>query len=158
MICIAIDPGYDRVGIAVVEKKVSGKEQVLFSECFQTDKKKGIGERIFSVSERLDLLINEYKPESFVIEGLFFSKNTKTALSVAEARGAFINLAHQKKLSVFEYTPNQIKVAVTGYGKATKQDIFFMVEKLVNLKDRKRIDDELDAIAVALTYFARERF
>lgn len=155
---IAIDPGYDRVGIALLEKKEGGKEQVLFSECFQTNKKKSIHERIFDIGERISFLVDEYKPSVFVIEGLFFSKNTKTALSVAEARGAMINIAHQKKLSIHEYTPNQIKVAVAGYGKANKKDIFFMVEKLVDLSERKRIDDELDAIAIALTFFASYRF
>ncbi len=157
MVIIAIDPGYDRVGIAILKKK-EGKELVLFSECFQTERKKTISERIFDITERVKELITLYRPKYFVIEGLFFAKNTKTALSVAEARGALINTALQENLIIQEFTPNEIKVAVTGYGKANKKDIFFMVDKLVDLSDRKRIDDELDAIAIGLTFFATNLF
>ncbi len=157
MSVIAIDPGYDRIGIAILDKE-QGKEKVLFSECFTTDKKKSLSERIFSVTERVRELVALYHPESFAIESLFFSKNTKTALAVAEARGAMINTALSLGLGFYEFMPNEIKLAVTGYGKATKKDIFFMVERLVELSDRKRIDDELDAIAVGLCYYASESF
>lgn len=156
MIVIAIDPGYDRVGIAVLQKK-EGKEYVLFSECFTTNKKETINRRIMSIGDRVGELISEYKPEFCSIEGLFFSKNTKTALSVAESRGVVIYQALRKGLGVYEYTPNQIKVAVAGHGGASKKDIFFMVSRLVRIDDRKRIDDELDAIAIGLTFLASYR-
>ena len=153
---IAIDPGYDRVGVSILEKK-DNKEQVIFSECFYTDKKKNINDRIYSIGVRINQLILEYKPHYLAIEGLFFSKNVKTALSVAEARGVIIYQAYLNNIPVYEYTPNQIKVAVTGYGSATKKDIFFMVSRLVKIDDRKRIDDELDAIAVGLTFLSSYR-
>jgi len=153
---IAIDPGYDRIGIAVIEKEKK-EEKILFSECFITNRKKHLNERIFSLGERINYIIKKYSPEFLAIESLFFSKNTKTALSVAEARGVIIYQAMKNNIPVYEYTPNQIKVAVGGYGGAHKRDILFMVEKLVKIDKRKRIDDELDAIAIGLTFLASYR-
>lgn len=154
MIIIAIDPGYGRTGIAILEKKDSLKEKVIFSECFITDKNIDINKRIFKVGKRVDFLIKKYKARYLVIESLFFSKNTKTALSVAEARGVIIFQAINNNIPVYEYKPNQIKVAVAGHGSASKKDIFSMLPHLVILDERKRIDDELDAIAIGLTFFA----
>lgn len=157
MIILAIDPGYDRVGLAVLEKSGSEKEKLIFSECFTTLKTDSLDKRIFSVGKRIEFLVKEYGVELFVIESLFFAKNTKTALSVAEA-GAFIYQASLLSLPIYEYTPNQIKVAVTGNGAAHKRDIFYMVPKLITVDDKKRLDDELDAIAIGLTFFARDFF
>lgn len=154
---ISVDPGYGRIGIAVLEKKEGEKENVLFSECLVTDNSREINERIFTVGKRVNELINKYKTDYLAIEGLFFSKNTKTALFVAEARGVIIFQAMLNNIPVYEYTPNQIKVAVAGHGAANKKDIFFMVNRLVKIDDRKRIDDELDAIAIGLTFFASFR-
>jgi crossover junction endodeoxyribonuclease RuvC len=152
---ISIDPGYDRVGIAILEKdKKDKKEKVIFSESFITNKKDKINDRIFKIGKRVNNLIIEYKPEKLIIESLFFSKNTKTALAVAEARGVIIFQAKRNNIEVFEYTPNQIKLAVAGHGSANKKDIFYMVHKLINISNKKRLDDELDAIAIGLTFFA----
>ena len=118
---IAIDPGYDRVGIAVLEGS-NQTNRILFSECFITDRSDYINNRIFNIGNRVDILIKKYRPEYLAIEGLFFSKNTKTALSVAEARGVIIFQAKKNNIHVFEYTPNQIKVAVTGYGNARSEE------------------------------------
>ena len=153
---IAIDPGYGRIGIAVLEKN-NNKEELIFSECFVTDTTKTINERIFSAGKRIEELILFYKPEVLVIEALFFSKNTKTALFVAESRGVIIFQALNHNIPVYEYTPNQIKTAVAGHGNANKNDVFKMVERLVFLDKRKRIDDEIDAIAIGLTFFASYR-
>lgn len=154
---IAIDPGYDRCGIAVIEKNNNGKESIIFSECFQTNKKETLPERIFSVGKRIESHITTYQPDCMAIEGLFFSKNTKTALQVSETRGVVIFQGMNAGLPLYEYTPNQIKVAVTGYGSAKKQDVHRLVEKLVTLESKEYIDDEVDAIAVGLTFFASHR-
>ncbi len=150
---IAVDPGYDRIGIAIIEKE-NKKDKIIFSECFITNKNDSINNRIFSLGCRINNLIKKYKPNYLAIEGLFFSKNTKTALSVAEARGVIIFQANKNNIPIFEYTPNQVKVAVTGYGNANKKDILFMIKKLINIDNKKRIDDELDAIAIGLTFLA----
>ena len=151
---ISVDPGYDRVGIAILEKDNKGKEKVIFSECFITQRDETISTRIFKIGKRVDELIKKYKPQFLIIESLFFSKNTKTALSVAEARGVIIFQALRNNIEVFEYTPNQIKSAVAGHGSANKKDIFYMVHKLVDISEAQRFDDELDAIAIGLTFFA----
>jgi crossover junction endodeoxyribonuclease RuvC len=154
MIVCAIDPGYDRLGIAFLEKK-DGIEKIVYSECFETNRKALFEERIYSVGIRVHELIKLYKPNFFAIEDLFFSKNTKTALRVSEVRGVLIYEALRFGLEIFQYTPNQIKLAVTGYGSAKKDDVIFMVKKILtqeNLLNKK--DDEIDAIALGLTFFA----
>ncbi|MBP6925512.1 MAG: crossover junction endodeoxyribonuclease RuvC [Candidatus Pacebacteria bacterium] len=153
MYILGIDPGYDRIGIAILEKE-SGKEILVFSFCFQSDKNLDINERIDSCIVFLKEIIGRYHPTELAIENLFFTNNQKTAMRVSEARGAIINLAKQQGLSVHEYTPLQIKQAVTGYGKSDKKQVAHMVTHLVKLEPRKYIDDEIDAVAVALTHSA----
>ena len=126
---LAVDPGYDRVGLAIIEKK--DIERVVFSECFTTDKKDSFSARIFAIGSHIESLIEEHQPEFFAIEQLFFAKNTKTALAVSEARGMMLYIACKHNLKIFEYTPNQIKLAVTGYGAANKQEVHAMVQRLI---------------------------
>ena len=152
---IAIDPGYDRIGVAVIEKGDDGKEKILHSSCIFTNKKQDIPERIFFATEEIHSLIQKFQANAFAIEKLFFAKNTKTALAVAEARGAFIFQAKKNNLPIFEFTPNQIKSAITGNGNATKKDLLFFINKIIHLDEKKQyIDDEIDAIAIGVTYFA----
>ena len=153
---IAIDPGYGRVGIAVLEKK-HNKEIIVHSECLETDSKKDLHARIYNLGCYINGLIQKHNATHMAIEDLFFSKNTKTALDVAYARGVIINQAYQNKIPVFEYTPNQIKVALTGYGNASKKDMYTMVEKILNISTSGIIDDEVDAIGVGITFFASYR-
>lgn len=153
MIILGIDPGIERVGIAVIER-VAGKETYLFSECFKTSSKLSHSDRLFLAGEEIAKIISEYKPDGIAIEKLFFETNTKTAMVVAEARGVILYEGARAKLSIYEYTPLEIKVAVTGYGKSDKRAIMDMVPRLIKLPTRKMIDDEVDAIAVALTAFA----
>jgi crossover junction endodeoxyribonuclease RuvC len=155
---LSIDPGYERIGIAILEKK-EGKEILLYSECFKTDAKLPFVERLLAIGTEIARVIKKYKPNGLAIEKLYMTTNQKTAMQVAEARGVVMYEASKLGLEIFEYTPMEIKVAVTGYGKATKDDVFFMVKKLIELpKDRKIIDDEIDAIAVGLTCFACQKF
>jgi crossover junction endodeoxyribonuclease RuvC len=159
MIILGIDPGYERVGIAVLEKNAGERrERVLYSNCFKTSAKLPLDERIFLIGKEIESVIEKWKPQKFAIEKLFFENNAKTAMGVSEARGAMIYIAKNAKLSVLEYTPLQIKNAVTGYGKATKDAVYTMVGKLVELPKEVRQDDEIDAIAIAITAFAFERF
>jgi crossover junction endodeoxyribonuclease RuvC len=150
---VGIDPGYERCGIAVVEK-VNGKEVLLFSDCIQTSKDLPISERLFEISEQIQKVIDDWKPDNMGIEKLFFSNNQKTAGSVNEARGMILSKAAENNLRVFQYTPAQIKVAVTGYGKSDKKQIIFMIPKLLKVNKPIKYDDEYDAIAVALTCLA----
>ena len=159
MIILGIDPGFERLGIAVVQKEKSVKEVLLFSECFKTSKVLEFPERLKLLGEELEKIISEYKPTHLGIETLYFETNKTTAMRVAEVRGTILYLAGKSGMKICEYTPLQIKSAVTGYGKADKKAVMTMVPKLIKIEgDKKMIDDELDAIAVVLTTAACERF
>ena len=150
---ISIDPGYERLGIAILEK-ITGKEILLFSECLKTSAKETHEIRLKIIGEEINNLIKKYKPEALAIETLFFETNAKTAMKVSEARGVMLYEAAKNGLAVVEFTPLQIKVAVTGYGKSDKNQVIFMVNKLIQITTPIKYDDEYDAIACGLTYFA----
>lgn len=153
---ISLDPGFDRVGVAILEQTEGSAPTLVFSECITTDTKESFVSRIFFVCQRVGEIIEEHQPTFFAIENLFFTTNKKTAMRVSEARGALLYTAQLCNLDVYEYTPMEIKVAITGYGKATKDDVFFMTKKLIPILETKKYgDDEIDAIAVGLTFFAR---
>ncbi len=156
-ILLAIDPGYERVGIAILEKNPEGKEVLIFSECFKTSSKTNLHERLEKIGQRVSVIIKKYKPKILSIEKLYFTSNQKTVMGVSEARGVIIFVAKSNGLNVFEYSPPQIKVAVTGYGKATKEMVMSMIPKLIKIDRVIKSDDELDAIAIGLTCFACEK-
>ena len=152
---LGIDPGYERLGIAVLEKNSGDKkEQVLYSECFKTSAKLKFEERLLLIGNKIRKIIEEYKPEKLAIETLFLNTNQKTVMRVGEARGVIIYEAISAGLGIFEASPPQIKMATTGYGGASKEQIIKMVKMLVNVDKSKQSDDELDAIAIAITAFA----
>lgn len=147
---LGIDPGYGRLGIAIIES-VNKTPKLIHSECFETSGKLPHSERLGLVLEKIKETIKKYKPDRLAIETLIFSKNVKTALKVAEVRGVAIAQSVENGLEIFEFHPNSIKIAVTGYGKSDKKQIIFMIEKILGLKKKFKHDDEYDAIAVALT-------
>ncbi|MEN9338532.1 MAG: crossover junction endodeoxyribonuclease RuvC, crossover junction endodeoxyribonuclease RuvC [Candidatus Parcubacteria bacterium] len=153
-IILGIDPGYDRLGVCILEKISNNECKLLHSECLESDRKQEINERIFLFGKELRSIIKKYKPTELSIEKLFFTTNQKTVMGVSEARGAIIFLAQEEKLKVSEYTPLQIKIALTGYGKADKAQVYFMLNKILKLENTKKekLDDEYDAIAVAYTH------
>jgi crossover junction endodeoxyribonuclease RuvC len=152
---LGIDPGFERLGVAIVEKtKANPKEIVVYSECFKTSAKEDFNIRLSYIGKRVQEVIKEYSPEVLAIETLFLTTNQKTVMHVAEARGVVIYEATRAGLKVFEASPPQIKVATTGSGKADKNQIIKMVKMLVKIDADKKSDDELDAIAIALTAFA----
>ena len=154
---LGIDPGFERLGIAVLEKIKQGKEQVIFSECFKTSAKLEFAERLRLIGEEIKKIIKKYQPEVLAIETLFLNTNQKTVMRVAEARGVVVYEAAQAGLRIFEATPLQIKVATTGYGRSDKTQINKMVKLLVEIEKNKTSDDELDAVAIALTAFPHLR-
>jgi crossover junction endodeoxyribonuclease RuvC len=150
---IAIDPGYERLGIAILEKG-TGKESLVFSECFITSTKEKHENRLKLIGLEIERIIKKYQPEAMGIETLFFKTNAKTAMKVSEARGIMLYEAAKNNLKVLEFTPLQIKVAVTGYGKSDKDQVTEMVKRLIKITEPIKYDDEYDAIAVGLTFFA----
>ncbi|MDP2651463.1 MAG: crossover junction endodeoxyribonuclease RuvC [bacterium] len=155
---MAVDPGFDRLGIAVL-KHEEGKEILIHSACIQTNVKNSKSERLLVIGLGVEEAIKRFKPGSLAIESLFFNSNTTSALGVAEARGVAILKAAEAGLPVYEYSPQAIKIACTGYGRASKLQVALMVKKLVALPrvPHKRLDDELDAIALGITHLASKR-
>jgi len=153
---LAFDPGYERLGVAVLEKQ-KGKEVLLHSECVRTKKSLSFPERLAVLGAAAEALIKKWKPDCIAIENLYFEKNAKTAMNVSAVRGMLLYIAASRGLPAHEYTPLQVKAAVTGYGRGSKADIALMVPKLLALPPRIRLDDELDAIAVGITCLASIR-
>lgn len=153
---ISVDPGYERLGVAVLEKE-NGKEKLLFSECFKTSAKLPHSERLGLIGKELEKVIEKYKPSTLAIETLFFAKNQKSAMQVAEARGVIMYEGKRNGLEIYEYSPMAVKIAVTGYGKSDKIQITEMVKKLIKIEKEIKHDDEYDAIAIGLTFFATYR-
>jgi len=153
---IGIDPGYDRIGVAIVDK-TSQKEVLVFSTAITTSARDTFPQRLLDLGKSLELIINEYQPTEAAIEILYFAKNSTTALSVAEARGVIQYIITCHQIPISEYSPNTIKLAITGYGSADKKAITAMIPRLIELHSGKKLDDELDAIAVALTHSAHRK-
>lgn len=150
---LAVDPGYDRVGYAVLEGN-----DVLISGCITTDRKSVHEARLLAIGEALTSVIKEWHPSSLALEKLFFNQNVSTAIKVAEARGVIAYTAAKEGLAMYEYSPQDIKLAVASYGKASKNQVETMVRKLVSLPEEgKRLDDEIDAIALGITHLATRR-
>lgn len=151
---LAIDPGYDRLGIAVIEGDAS-KPTLVWSACIEPEK--GVREkRLAEVQRATEKAIKKYSPDILAIETLFFSTNKKTAIGVAEARGAILSAAGAVGLRVLECSPQQVKLAVTGYGASDKAAVARMIPRLIALSPRKRLDDELDAIALGIAALAQK--
>lgn len=152
---LAIDPGFDRMGIAVLEGDPS-RPTLLWSDCVEPPK--GDKEmRLAVVETAVENALREYMPDCFALETLFFSTNKKTALGVAEARGAILAAAGKAGVPVREIPPGSVKLAVTGNGRADKNAIARMIPHLVSLTQKKRRDDELDAIAVGIAALSMGR-
>ena len=154
---LAIDPGYERVGIAILEKDADKKDQLIYSDCFKTSSKIPFHERLLLIGNELERIIERHTPTACAIEKLYFNTNQKTGLLVSEARGMMIYVAVKNGLSIFEYTPLQIKSAVTGYGRGDKKQVITMVHQLIEISKEIQYDDEYDAIAIGLTCLASEK-
>lgn len=153
---IGIDPGFGRLGIAIIDYE-AGKETFVHSECFETDKKESFQVRLQQIGKKIAQVCEEWRPESCGIESLFFEKNQKTAMAVSEARGVIVYELLCHNVTVFDYTPLQVKIALTGFGKAEKEQVAFMVTKILGIESKGRIDDELDALALAITHGASHK-
>ncbi len=153
---ISVDPGYDRLGLAIIEKKPGDKERLLFSDCCQTSPNDDFVIRLYQVISFFKKKIAEYHPDFFAIETLFFSSNQKTAMRVAEVRGALLFAAKEAGIQIMEINPMKIKLAVTGDGKSDKSQVIKMIRLITGLSKKAR-DDEYDAIATGIAFHALYR-
>jgi len=149
---LGIDPGYAIVGWGVIDKDNRFNCQVVDYGAIITTKDQTFPERLEIIGKAMNKLIDEFKPDALAIEELFFNQNTTTAIAVAEARGVILYVCKQKNLDMYEYTPLQIKQALTGNGRAEKKQVQYMTKIMLKLKDVPKPDDTADAIAVALTH------
>ena len=149
---LSVDPGFGRVGFAVLEKEK--QEKLIYSECFETKPETPFLERLHGVGKETGKLIKKFNPEVVAIETLFFTTNQKTVMQVAEARGVILYEAIRNGIKVCEYTPLQVKMALTGYGRASKTDVLKMLSLILKIPLDGKKDDELDAVAVGLAHFA----
>jgi len=148
---LGIDPGIGRCGWAVIEKNGQVLTVMGFG-CIETKAGGNIEKRLEEVHKEIERVIKTYHPEVMAIEELFFGNNAKTAFMVGEARGVILLCASENNISVSIYTPLQVKLSLTGYGKAQKQQVGQMVKILLKLKTIPKPDDTADALAVAITH------
>lgn len=155
MIILGIDPGFERMGCAILEKSPN-VEKLIYSTCLISSRSDTHEKRLLVLASGLKKIIQDFKPGIMAIEKLFFSANQKTALKVAEARGVALLLAAENNLKVIEFTPLEVKMAMTGYGRAEKDQVRKMAQAMLKMTNSKKFDDEIDAIAIALTCPARQ--
>lgn len=157
MIILGIDPGIARTGWGVIQTKGS-KVNVIDYGCFETSSKEELSVRLEKLYKEISKIIKIHKPEALGIEELFFNTNAKTALIVGHARGVVLLCAAQAGLDIRGFTPLEVKIALTGYGRAEKAQMGKMVKAVLNLKEVPKPDDTADALAVALSLAFSKNF
>lgn len=147
---LGIDPGYAIVGYGVIDKDNRGNCTVVDYGAINTPKEEDFPVRLAMIQDGMAELMEHYKPDAVAVEELFFNQNITTGIAVAEARGVILCTAIKTVPNVFEFTPMQIKLAITGDGKADKKAVQFMTKTILKLKSTPKPDDAADALAVAL--------
>lgn len=157
MILLGIDPGLALVGYGVIALE-GGKLRPLEYGCIETLAGTPLPERLAIIDREMGQLIDDYKPDQMAFEELFYYRNKTTVISVAQARGVEILAGIKRGLPIYEFTPPQIKQAVTGYGRANKLQIQRSIQALLNLTELPKPDDAADGLAVAMTLAFSQRF
>ncbi|OGG03865.1 crossover junction endodeoxyribonuclease RuvC [Candidatus Gottesmanbacteria bacterium RBG_16_37_8] len=151
MIVVGIDPGIAITGCAIVTDN-KGRQSLLYSDAIITPSKQNFAARLSIVYLKLSAILKKFHPEVAVLENLFFNTNAKTAFLVGQSRGVIQLSLFQNHIPIFEYTPLQVKMALTGYGRAEKNQIQIMVKQVLKLPQILKPDDVADAAAIALTH------
>ena len=152
MIIVGFDPGLATLGYGVIKKEQRGKPIMLDYGVVSTPKEENLAVRLGLIEKGVKQILEKYKPDEIAIEELFFAKNVTTAINVAHARGVVLLTCVKECGKIYEYTPLQIKQALTGYGRAEKKQIQAMVKTFLGLNAIPKPDDAADALAVALTH------
>lgn len=153
---LGIDPGLAIVGYSLVEH-INDENILIASGSIQTDKKKTEAERLYEISVDVQTIIDKYKPDVASIEKLFYFKNQKTVIPVAEARGVILSVLQKNNIPIDEFTPIEVKQMITGYGRASKEEVAKIVEMSIKYKKLPKLDDTVDSIAIALCYSRKIR-
>lgn len=155
---LGIDPGTAILGFGIIDAKTGGKAVLVDGGVIKTNEKESDSTRLKTIYDELTGIIKMYKPEVMAVEKLFFAQNVTTAMSVAQAKGVVLLCGENAGIDVSEYTPLQIKQALTGYGRADKKQIQEMVRVVLGLKDAPKPDDCADALACAICHSMTARF
>jgi crossover junction endodeoxyribonuclease RuvC len=150
MIIIGIDPGIATTGYGIVQRDKRGSFVCLDYGVIETKKEISTPKRLYSLYSDLSFLIKKYSPDFLSVENIYFFKNTKSVIAVSQAKGVIMLTAEKLKTPVYEFTPLQIKMTITGYGKADKNQVQEMIKMTLNLKEIPKPDDAADAIGVAI--------
>jgi crossover junction endodeoxyribonuclease RuvC len=149
---LGLDPGLAKVGWGIIETGTESNPRFVECGCISTSKTESIVGRLAHIYDKVSSLVAEYLPDEVAIEKIFFSVNTKTAIDVAQARGAILIALNHSEITVSEYTPLQIKQALTGYGRARKEQVMFMVKNFLKLESMPATDHAADALAAAICH------
>lgn len=152
MSILGIDPGTGTLGFGVIEATLGGGVLLVDGGVITTPVKQPDAERLLTIYNELEHIIKDTNPQAMAVEKLFFAQNVSTAMTVAQARGVVLLLGKKHNLEIYEYTPLQIKQALTGYGRASKVQIQEMVRIILGLKDLPKPDDCADALAAAICH------
>ena len=158
MIVLGIDPGIATTGYGLIREAPDGRLTTLTYGTLLTSKTDVLPERLHSLRQQLMALVQEWRPTESAVETLFFASNLKTAMTVGEARGVVLVTLHESGIPIAEYTPLQVKQAITGYGQADKKQIQLTVQMLLSLDQLPRPDDAADALAIAITHLHAARY
>lgn len=139
------------VGYALIEVE-SDRIELLTSGSIQTDKKLDDSKRLLEIYNDLSIIVDKYNPDCASVEQLFFFKNQKTVIPVAEARGVILTVLEKYNIPTFSYTPMEVKQVLTGYGRAEKKEVEQMVKLTLGVEDLPKLDDTVDAIAIAICH------
>ena len=156
MIILGVDPGSTIVGYAIINKNKDRCLEVVDFGCIITEKFATTGEKLKKIYKEITKLIEKHRPDIVSVETLFFFKNLKTVMPVSQTRGVILLAAAEKKVSVLEFTPLQMKMAVAGYGRAEKKQVQKMIQEMLDLKDfdlkknNRKKDDAFDALGMAI--------
>ncbi|MFA5332582.1 MAG: crossover junction endodeoxyribonuclease RuvC [Methanoregula sp.] len=151
MIVTGIDPGLARLGYGVIRVE-RGTAVPLCYGCIETKAGSRAGERLLEIADGIESIFDRFPTDALAMEKLFFSKNTTSAMGVSEVRGIILLAAERRKIPVTEYTPNQIKQAITGSGRADKAQVQEMIKRLLRLDEIPKPDDAADGLSIALCY------
>ena len=149
---LGIDPGMAIVGYGIIDIDRDGSIDLLTSGSIQTDKNLSDSKRLLEIHNDLSQIVDKYKPDCASVEQLFFFKNQKTIIPVAEARGVILAVLEKYDIPTYSYTPMEVKQVLTGYGRADKKEVEQMVKLTLNTQELPKLDDTIDAIAIAICH------